>query len=213
MDGLHDGAERAERQIRDAGERRLQHDRKRAELQRQHAAEHGRERDLEAVRRPLTASRKAAAAHQRPIDEKISDKAAVKRHVPDVRAQRHQAAVCKEQALDREDHDHGQKSRPRPEHGREQQTAAQMAGRAGAGDGVVDHLPRKHERRHDGHGRQFFGCRGQILLFFLVQLHDRGPRNDRRSGVHHTSDRRREQRICHMHGMHRPFPSFLMTRL
>ena len=93
----------------------------------------GRERDLEAVRHPLTAPRKAAAAHQRPIDEKISDEAAVKRHVPDVRAQRHQAAVGKEQALDRKDYDHGQKSRPRPEHGREQQAAAEVAGRAGAG--------------------------------------------------------------------------------
>ena len=157
MDRLHNGAERAERQIRDAGERRLQHDRERAELQRQHAAEHGRKRDLEAVRRPLAAPRKAAAAHQRPVNEKISDEAAVKRHVPDVCAQRQQTAVGKEQALDREDHDHGQKSCPRPEYGREQQAAAQMAGRAGAGDGVVDHLPREHERRHDGHGRQLFG--------------------------------------------------------
>lgn len=209
MNGLHDGAERAERQIRDTGERRLQHDRERAELQRQHTAEHGRKRDLEAVRRPLAAPRKAAAAHQRPIDEKISDKAAVKRHVPDVRAQRHQAAVSKEQALDREDHDHGQESRPRSEHGRKQQATAQVAGRAGAGDGVVDHLPREHERRHNGHGRQLLARRGQVLLFFLVQLHDRGPRNDRRSGIHHTGDRRREQRICHMHGMHRLSLRFL----
>ena len=49
MNGLHDGTKRAERQIRDTGERRLQHDRERAELQRQHTAEHGRERDLEAA--------------------------------------------------------------------------------------------------------------------------------------------------------------------
>ena len=100
----------------------------------------------------------AADEHRRDGDDR--DRAlerAVKRHVPDVCAQRQQTAVGKEQALDREDHNHGQKSRPRPEYGREQQAAAQMAGRAGAGDGVVDHLPREHERRHDGHGRQLFG--------------------------------------------------------
>ena len=74
-----------------------------------------------------------------------------------------------------------------------------MSGRARAGDGVVDHLTREHERRHDGHGRELFGGGLQALLFFFSEFCNGYAHSGGRGCVHRSGDRRCKQSICHMH--------------
>ena len=186
MDRLHEHRERAERQRRDAGERRFQHDGECAELQRCNAAEHRRKRQAQ----PGLARGKISA-HQGPVDKEISHEAAVERHVPDIRAQRKQPSVSKEQRLNGKNDDHGQKACPRPQHGGQQHTAAQMPGRACAGDGIVDHLPGKDERGHDRHCRKLLFCRLRCGKLLPAQLHERNARRSSRGCVHRNGDSRR----------------------
>lgn len=122
MDRLHQRRERAERQSRDAGERRLHHDGERAELQRHDAAKDRRQHQL----RPALTGEELAL-HERPVDEEIAHEATVECHIPHVRPQRQQTAVGEEQRLDGEDHDHRQKSRPGPEDGAQQHAAAEVS--------------------------------------------------------------------------------------
>ena len=193
VDRLHQRDEGAEGQLGDAGKAGLQHDGESAELQRDHAAEDGGEDDAPALGALLLPEE--TALHDGAPDQKIADKAAVERHVPDVRPQRHQAAVGKEQALDREDHDHGQEARVGAEQRGEQHTAAHMAGGAGAGDGVVDHLPREDQRGRDRHGREL------LRLVVLSQLVDGYAGNGAGRHVHRRGYGGGQQRVCHMHGI------------
>ena len=196
MDRLHQRRERAERQSRDAGERRLHHDGERAELQRHDAAKDRRQHQL----RPALTGEELAL-HERPVDEEIAHEAAVERHIPHVCPQRQQTAVGEEQRLDGEDHDHRQKSRPGPEDGAQQHAAAEVAGRAGAGNGIVDHLAREDERGHDGHRRQLFLCKLRRGGLFLVELDQRNARRGRGSRVHRDGHCRGYQRVSHVHSV------------
>ena len=194
MDRLHQRRECAERQGCDAGERRLHHDGERAELQRHDAAKDRRQHQL----RPAFTGEELAL-HERPVDEEIAHEAAVERHIPHVRPQRQQTAVGEEQRLDGEDHDHRQKSRPGPEDGAQQHAAAEVSGRAGAGNGIVDHLAREDERGHDGHRRQLFLCQLRRGGLFLVELDQRNARRGRGSRIHRDGHCRGYQRVSHVH--------------
>lgn len=85
-------------------------------------------------------------------------KASIERHVPAVGAKGQQTAVRKEKTLNRENDHHRQKARLGSKKRRQQHTAAQMAGRTGTGNGVVDHLSRKHQCGSNGHSRKRICC-------------------------------------------------------
>ena len=93
MDWLHQCQKRAKGQLRDAGQRRLQHNRKRAQLQGDDTAQDRGQHQLPGRLAP-------AAAQEGAVDQVVPDKAAVKAHIPDVRPQGEQPPVGKEQALD-----------------------------------------------------------------------------------------------------------------
>ena len=74
-----------------------------------------------------------------------------------------------------------------------------MSGRAGAGNGIVDHLAREDERGHDGHRRQLFLCKLRRGGLFLVELDQRNARRGRGSRVHRDGHCRGYQRVSHVH--------------
>ena len=148
---LHDRAEHAKRNIGNSGKACLNDDGERAELERHDAADDGGCDDPEPAGSFFTLAGEPIAVHYRPINKEVPDKAAIESHVPYIRAERHKPAVGKEQALYCQYRDHRQESCPWPQYRGKEHTAAYMAGGAGAGDGVVDHLTRENERRHNCH--------------------------------------------------------------
>ena len=194
MDRLHQRDEGAEGQLGDAGKRGLQHDGEGPELQRDHAAD-DRGGDDAGAHRALARAEPVAADDGTP-DQVIADEAAVKGHIPDIRAQRHQPAVGEEETLDREDHDHGQEAGLRPEQRGEQHAAAHVARGTRAGDGIVDHLAREDQRGGDGHRRELLGL---VIAFELVD----GNAGRRAGGdIHRRGDCGSQQGVCHMHEIH-----------
>ena len=124
MNGLHDSAERAEGQLGNTGKRGLNNNRERSELKRGDTADYRSQDDLHSLRGPGTHFAEPIAVHYRPPYEVKADKAAVKRHVPYVGAQREQTAVAEKQTLDSQNDDHRKKARLRTKQRRKQHTAA-----------------------------------------------------------------------------------------
>ena len=175
----------------DPGKTGLQHYGEGPKLQRDDAAEDGGSDDAPSLR-PLALAEETASQDWPPYQE-VTDETAVEGHVPYVGAQGQEAAVGKEKTLDRQDHDHGEEARLGSQQGGEQHAAAHMAGGAGAGDGVVDHLPRKDQgggHRHDG----------ELLRFIVLpELVDGNAGRCGGGDVHHPGHGRGQQSVCHVH--------------
>ena len=139
--GLHEQQEGGKRQGRHAGNCGLQRNREGAELH----AEHGTEQ--RGAHNALFAD---AALHDK-LPKFAAEETAVKGHVPDVRAERQQTAVRKEQALNREHGAHGEKSSLGAHNCGEQHAARKVAGGTCAGYREINHLRGKDKSAHHPH--------------------------------------------------------------
>ena len=193
MDGQHHAAESAEGQFRNPGNGGFKDDGESAQLQGQDTAQNGGQDDFHPSRRRCPHTGEQPAAQNWPPENIVPHKAAIERHVPAVRPQRQQTSVSEEQALNRQNHHHGQKARLGSQQGREEHPAAQVPGGARSRDGVVDHLPREDQGGSHRHGGQLPGT---IVLAQGLDGNTDGRAGDcvhgsRRSGGH--------QNIGHMH--------------
>ena len=163
MNRLHQRKKCPEGEVAHAGKAGFKHNGKGAQLQRQNTSQNRSQDDpFPHGGSPLS---EQAASHNGAPDQVIPHKTAVKGHIPDIRSQRHKPAVGEEQALDGENHNHGQKAGLGAEKCRQQHTAAHMPGRSRPRNRIVDHLSRKNKSCGNRHCRQLL----RIIVRFQLK--------------------------------------------
>ena len=173
MNGNHQRGKRADRNVGDPGRHGLSDDTQGAKQQSGHGSHH---RDA-----PGFCSGVGVSGYHA-VDQRIGDEGGEKSEVKDVAPEREQAAVGKKQRLHREHRRYHEQRGVGAEQDGQDQSAAEMTTRSGAGNREVDHLRGKDKCAEHTHHRNDVGVQRRLDLTRAIG--DQSARYDPKCSAH-----------------------------